>query len=277
MTHPYDNPQDTASTQTAKSLQCATTWAELLAQAVTQPGLILAAYSRFWTYSLGNQLLAMLQCVQRGIEPGPLATFPRWKELGRHVKKGEKALVLCMPITHKRKKEAEEDDASADHPEAVYTRFLYRAHWFVLSQTEGQDYTQPAVPTWNEAQALTTLAVTKEPFAHLDGNTQGCSHGRQIAINPMAALPHKTLFHELAHILLGHTAENRLIDSESTPRSLREVEAESVAMLCCASLDLPGVEYSRGYIQHWIAGETIPEKSAQKIFHAADQILKAGQ
>ena len=276
MTTQYDNTKHTASTQTSKSAKCETTWAELLAQALTQPGLILAAYTRFWSYSLGNQLLAMLQCVQRGLEPGPLATFPRWKELGRHVKKGEKALVLCMPITRKRK-EAEEADTSAAQGEAVYTRFLYRANWFVLAQTEGNDYTPPLAPAWNEDRALTILTVTKEPFAHLDGNTQGYAHGRQIAINPLAALPHKTLFHELAHILLGHTAENGLIDSETTPRSLREVEAESVAMLCCASLDLPGVEYSRGYIQHWIADDAIPEKSAQKIFHAADQILKAGQ
>src|SRR5215472_14480574 len=98
MTTPNENTTHTASTQPLKSGEYENTWAELLAQAVTEPGLILAAYSRFWNYSLGNQLLAMLQCRQRGLEPGPLATFPRWKELGRHVKKGEKALVLCIPI-----------------------------------------------------------------------------------------------------------------------------------------------------------------------------------
>ena len=36
---------------------------------------------------------------ERGIQPGPLATFPKWKGLGPHVKKGEKALTLCMPLT----------------------------------------------------------------------------------------------------------------------------------------------------------------------------------
>ena len=29
-------------------------------------------------------------------------------------------------------------------------------------------------------------------------------------------------------------------------------------------------------IQHWLQGETIPERSAQRIFAAADKILKAG-
>ena len=55
------------------------------------------------------------------------------------------------------------------------------------------------------------------------------------------------------------------------------MRAESVALLCCAALDLPGVECSRGYIQSWWGqGNAIPEKSAQRILKVADQILKAG-
>ena len=76
-------------------------WAELLHTAVTQPGIISNAFGRFQSYSLGNQLLAMIQCQQRGIQPGPLATFMHWKKLGRHVKRGEKAITLCMPVTCK--------------------------------------------------------------------------------------------------------------------------------------------------------------------------------
>ena len=46
---------------------------------------------------------------------------------------------------------------------------------------------------------------------------------------------------------------------------------------------MEGAEFCRGYIQDWLeqgAGidpTEIPEKSAQKIFRAADQILKAGR
>ena len=89
-------------------------------------------------------------------------------------------------------------------------------------------------------------------------------------------MPHKTLFHEAAHVELGHTVEQDFNDSEHTPRSLREAEAKAVAMLLCESLELPGAEFSRGYIQSWLRGDTIPEKSAQKIFGAADRILRAG-
>ena len=63
-------------------------WAALLDEAVKKPGFVQEAYSRFHNYSPGNQLLALFQSTMRGIQPGPLATFPKWKELGRHVKKG---------------------------------------------------------------------------------------------------------------------------------------------------------------------------------------------
>jgi hypothetical protein len=49
-------------------------------------------------------------------------------------------------------------------------------------------------------------------------------------------------------------------------------------MLCCAALDLAGVDDARGYIQHWNrSGQPIPEASARKIFKAADAILRAGR
>ena len=63
-------------------------FADLLQSAVQEPGILCRAYSQFHSYSLGNQLLAMMQCHERGLEPGPMATYPRWKELGRQVRKG---------------------------------------------------------------------------------------------------------------------------------------------------------------------------------------------
>lgn len=166
----------------------------------------------------------------------------------------------------------------ADEPGATFTRFIHRPRWFVLSQTDGADYTPVQMPTWNEARALEQLAITRIDFSATDGNVQGFARGRGVAVSPVAALPHKTLFHELAHVVVGHTAEGTQEDDEQTPRSLREVEAESVALLCCAALELPWLTYARGYIQHWHAsGQPIPEKSAARIFKAADAILRAGQ
>ena len=92
----------------------------------------------------------MMQCHERGLEPGPMATYPRWKELGRNVRKGEKALALCMPITIKRKAETADDTAE----EGIYTRFVYKSRWFVLSQTEGEPLPEPEIPAWDGARAL---------------------------------------------------------------------------------------------------------------------------
>jgi antirestriction protein ArdC len=251
-------------------------WAALLDEAVTKPGFIHQAYSRFHNYSLGNQLLALFQCVERGIAPGPLASFTKWKQLGRRVKKGERALTLCLPLACKRTRTVKKDDGTEQEEEFTYTHFTYKPHWFVLSQTEGKEYEAPAVPEWNEPKALAALKIERIPFESLDGNTQGyAQRGGKIAINPLAALPFKTLFHELAHAIL-HCAEGDMADTDQTPRSVAEVEAEAVALLCCESLGLPGAEFSRGYIQTWTEGEAISERSAQRIFHAADRILKAG-
>lgn len=248
---------------------------DLLSRAVSEPGIIGRAYSTFHGYSFGNQLLALVQCRTRGIEPGPIASFMGWKDRDRHVKKGEKALTLCMPITGTRKAtEPDEDDAT-------YTRFVYRPNWFVLAQTDGQPFEPPAVPTWDATRALAGLDISEEPFTHLDGNCQGYAKNRTIAVSPLAELPHKTRFHELAHVVLGHTSETaELSDDARTPRSLREVEAEAVALVCLEALELPGAEHCRGYIQHWNTlrgADPIPERSAQRIFKAADTILKAGQ
>jgi hypothetical protein len=260
-------PENTTTANTANTTP--SQWSRLLIESISKPGLLLAAYSAFHNYSIGNQVLALVQCEQRGIKPSPLATFNGWKEKSRYVRKGEKALTLCMPVTVKGK-----DDTS---DELAFTRFIYRPRWFVLSQTEGQDVEPSLPPTWEKAKALTALNITETPFELIDGNTQGYAKGRSVSVSPIAALPHKTLFHELAHVTLGHTAEGQTNDGEHTPRSLREVEAECVALILCETLQLSGAEYCRGYVQEWLQGEQIPERSAQKIFHAADMIIRAGQ
>jgi antirestriction protein ArdC len=245
-------------------------FSELLNKAVKQPGLILKAYSAFHGYSLGNQIAAMVQCQIRGITPGPINTFRSWVELGRHVKKGEKALWLCMPLVRKVKGDGDEDGQHI-------VGFLWKPRWFVISQTIGEEYQMPTISDWNKSFALANLNISEVEFQHTDGNALGYARKREIAISPLSPLPHKTCFHEMAHVELGHTSESDFQDSEHTPRSLREVEAEAVAMLLCESLKLPGVEYARGYCQAWLKSDVIPEKSAQRVFRVTDKILRAGR
>ena len=245
-------------------------WANLLEQAINKPGILHKCYSTFYDYSIGNAIAAMFQLTTRGLPCGPIATYKKWQSLGRQVKKGEKAIALCMPVTLKKKDEKTDEDK-------IIPIFVWRNNWFALAQTDGEDYSQNInTKEWVESEALKTLQIERVPFDSMRQNTQGYAIKNTVSVSPLAVLPHKTLFHELAHVVLKHTAESNMLDDEQTPKSVKEVEAESIAMICCEALGLEGAEYSRGYIQEWANGQTISEKSAQKIFSAADKILKAG-
>ena len=246
-------------------------WSEYLKEAVEQEGILSSCYSVFHDYSIGNQLLAYYQLKARDLPLAPIASYKKWQSLGRQVKKGQKAISLLLPITVKQK------DENGEETGKVFRLFKEKANWFSLDQTEGEDFIAPTIEGWDADKALKNLEITQIEFEHTNGNCQGYATGRSIAINPVAALPHKTRFHELAHVVLGHTTEGTLEDTPVTEKSIREVEAESVAYILCKVLNLKGDIESRGYIQNWLQDGEISDKSAQKIFSAADKILKAGK
>src|SRR5205085_1549976 len=95
------------------------------------------------------------------LQPGPINTFPKWKDLGRYVKRGERALTLCMPITCKRRNDETDDDESN---EGTFTSFVYKARWFVLAQTEGEEITLPIMPKWEATivEAISKIGCIRE-------------------------------------------------------------------------------------------------------------------
>lgn len=270
-------------------------WGALLVEALTSPGRLAECYTVFHEYSLGNRILAAIQLALRGLPLAPIGSFGKWKALGRSVKKGEKAIALIMPLPISKKAKA--DQTAGDAPGGVegtaadgtgggrkggFTLFVLKNHWFSLDQTEGDRYEREvSIPAWDKAKALSTLGITEERFALMDGNTQGYAFPgeKRLAINPLAAMPWKTLFHEIAHCLL-HSKEAQMADGAWMPKDIKEAEAEAVAYLCCATLGLPGLEESRGYIQDWLGSEERSEefarKSAARVFSTADKILKVG-
>jgi antirestriction protein ArdC len=252
------------------------TWGELLCDAVEKPGRMLAAYTAFHNYSFGNALLALEQCVRRNLQPGPLNTYHGWLERKRQVRKGETGITLCMPIAFKRTAHTDDTEEESAEPQ-TRNAFRFHAYWFVLAQTDGEETYLAPIPGFDLDTALCALKITRTAFDEINGNIQGFAKRREIAVNPLAALPHKTTFHEIAHVVLGHTTSEKLVDGEHTPRHLCEVEAESVALICCETLGLDGAEFCRGYIQHWLKTEKeIPNHNAAHIFAAATSILKAG-
>jgi len=268
-------------------------YSELLKDAITKEGKLLEAYRAFHNFSLLNRIYACFQLAALGKDITPIKTFNQWKEANRHVKRGEKALELCMPINKTwyrycddkkfipfstSKEQIEKLLVSGKVEKFQYKDFLFKKYWFSLSQTDGQEFEPENINiNWNKQKALTELSINEIPFSIINGNCQGyVTEKNEIAINPLAQLPVKTLFHEIAHILLGHTNKEVLTDNQDLTINLMEVEAEATSLLCLESLGLKGSEYCRGYIQNWYNGHEIPEKSAQRIISAAEKILKAG-
>jgi hypothetical protein len=187
-----------------------------------------------------------------------------------------------MPVTYKKrvagKVASETIEGSEESQDEGRQWFVFRNYWFVLAQTEGETPYEQPIPGFDLEAALRSLDITRTPFDEINGNVQGFAHERKIAVSPIAELPLKTTLHEIAHVVLGHTTSQKLVDLEHMDRNIREVEAESVALICCESLGLPGAEAARGYIQHWLQGDKeIPNQSAARIFSAAQTILKAGR
>lgn len=243
-------------------------YASLLNEAVEKPGILSACYSRFHNYSLGNQIWLYSQITARNEALAPVNTYKRWAALNRQVRKGEKSLTIAMPIVMKDK----------TNPDNSYTAFMLKSCLFTLDQTDGEPFKEETLQAqWDAVSALATLKVTQTPFVSLNGNVQGYAKKQSIAVSPIAALPHKTRFHELAHVVLGHTKDEDFEDGEDLTRAVQEVEAESVAYILCSILELPGLEESRGYIQHWLKDGQLQDKTCQRIFSAANKILKAGQ
>ena len=114
---------DTKPTERHEEIQ----FRQLLDEAISKPGTLMRAYSLFWNYSLGNQILALIQANRRGIPLGPIASFNRWKDLGRYVKRGEKAIELCMPVTCKRTVKDEGADGNETETEITFKRFVFRS------------------------------------------------------------------------------------------------------------------------------------------------------
>lgn len=70
----------------------------------------LSYMGKFTNYSAGNCLLIMLQKPTASL----VASFGKWKQLGRTVNKGEKGIAILAPMTFKNKKITEQPVIDSD-------------------------------------------------------------------------------------------------------------------------------------------------------------------
>jgi hypothetical protein len=252
-------------------------WEQLLDEALTASGSTQGIYDRFYPYSFLNRIFLRMQGVHE-----PVATYARWKALGRQVLKGSKAKEIIRPIlVHVQHGEHEDGKGGEERePEDRVIGFKPVRCIFTVSETEGADPPPPMqLPAWDLHAALNTLGIRQVPFDELNGNVQGYLSGVEIAISPVAVHPEKTLFHELGHVVLGHTLPHAL-GAYQAHRGIMEFQAESMAYLTMHELGLldeQSAGASRGYIQEWLDHERPPDQAIQQVFTATDRILKAGR
>jgi hypothetical protein len=260
---------------------------QLLNEVLTKKGMIDSCFKQFHNYSFGNLLLAYFQIEQlkkdgHDVTFGPFATYKRWAELGRKVKPapegmgGKWGIVMCSPRQFKKVDPKTEN-------EEFGTYFTYSRKWFALSQTDEVEpqEKEDKIPNWDFKKALENLEIKEVEFEYHDGNCMGYATGRKIAINPICKFANSVRFHEIAHIVLGHTIGIEMSDTVELEKSMKEVEAESVAYILSSinGESEKNLELSRGYIQGWFKHnklEEIPAKNATNIFNAVETILKAG-
>jgi hypothetical protein len=242
-------------------------WGKMIEAALDMPGSISSVYQRFYNYSTGNCILLYMQGVRE-----PVNTYNRWKDMGRQVLKGSKAKTIMRPILIK---ETGDDGLEREKLKG----FKYLNCLFPVSATEGDELPPVETPTWDKEKALGGLGITEVKFDDLDGNTQGYSIGNTYAINPVAGYPLKTTFHELGHIVLGHTTQSQQSEYR-THRGVKEFQAESTAFLTMKELDLDehmDESESRGYIQFWLRDQRPNDVEIRQVFGAVDKILRAGR
>ena len=81
------------------------------------------------------------------------------------------------------------------------------------------------------------------------------------------------MFHEIAHIVMGH------ITDEKINKSIKEFQSECTAYILMHELELTDkfdADASRHYIQNWLGSNTPSDDNIKAVFKTVDAILKAG-
>lgn len=233
----------------------------------------LATAAKFHRYSFGNTLLIMFQ--------DPFATqvagFRKWQELGRQVRKGEKAIWILAPLTVRdRDSEAEAGDGQ---------RRVKLIGWksvpvFDVAQTDGEPLPEPVKLLDGDhpedmferlTEVALSLGITSVTDADL-GSANGVVYGDgRVEIHPdrPGLQRAKSLAHEIAHWQLGHCEQGNTLT-----RGTRELEAESAAYVVMASLGIDTSDYSFGYVAGWAGGDDA-DKARAGIKASAGRIQKA--
>jgi hypothetical protein len=252
--------------------------------------LFLVTMSKFHNYSIGNQILIMIQ--KR--DATHVAGFNTWKDLGRWVKPGEKGIAILAPVMPPRAtcskcgakipkgaKYCPQCGEPVEIEEIVVTPAYFKVVYvFDISQTEGKPLPEFEVPvlTGEAKEELFTkvlvmaksegVTVTFEPRPYEDPSVKGQYSGKSIWVKPdePKAQQLKTLLHEIAHYF-----------SEGVfhiPRRDAETIAESAAFVVGAHYGFDTGVRSFPYVALWAQDKKVLEQNLGAIRRVATTILE---
>jgi hypothetical protein len=232
----------------------------------------LKAMGRFHRYSVGNAILIGLQ------KPGAthVAGFRAWRQLGRHVKKGEHGIGIMAPIVYRKKarQDADTEQHEGTHDEVVST--FKTAYVFDISQTEGKPLPEFARTQGDPGNCLERLErfIAGRGIKLERGDlriAEGVSIGGTILLKASLAPAEEfsTMVHELAHESLHQDPANRPKD-----KIVREAEAEAVAYVVCQGVGLDVNTASSDYIRLYDGDKKTLMASLERIQRTAAEILE---
>jgi hypothetical protein len=234
----------------------------------------LAAMAHFHRYSFGN----ILAIARQRPAAKRVAGFQTWKEMGRHVRKGEKGIQIFAPMIASRRandKDAKESETNV-RPVLIGFRPVYV---WDQSQTDGADLPEFSHSISGEVGAhrdrlmdfLSEQNIALE-YNEMIAPALGVSYGGRIALlsGQSPAEEFTTLVHEAAHELL-HRSERRM----STTRTVRETEAEAVAFVVGNALGLEMGTAASDYIQLYDGNASLIAESLEFIQRTSSMILAA--
>ena len=231
-------------------------------------------------YSVNNQILIMMQKPDATM----CQSFTNWKEVNRHVRKGEKGIRILAPAPYKMQKEQEKVDASGktvldkdgepvkETVEVTINAFK-PVSTFDISQTEGEPIPTPGVDelTGSVEGYETLLAAIKDvvpvpiSFEQIESGAKGFYHLEENRIVVQEGMSEaqtvKTLLHEASHQAL-HSKEAMDSAGEKKSKNQKETEAESVAYVVCQHYGIDTSDYSFPYVATWSADKEVPELKA---------------
>ncbi|PLX70322.1 MAG: hypothetical protein C0602_05795 [Denitrovibrio sp.] len=235
----------------------------------------LSFVSKLHQYSFYNSLLIY----QHNPEASHVAGYRKWQELGRQVRKGEKAIMIFAPTFKKIKSTEQESQllGNEKEPEKKYLSGFITVPVFDISQTEGESVPSIVSDFGSHTELFNRfISMFSKDYEIIQQSLKsalgGFTDGKIIVLNDSKSEEQKlkTLIHEVAHCQLSHVGNN------DKPKSVKEVEAEMTAYIVSEHFGIDSSSYSFGYLTGWGKGSVDQIMDSVDIaYQTAKEIISA--